>query len=65
MYIEGTFKSINVHIMYMKRPKIPSDIHTAVDQQSRSYENSWWQTLERILEQQAGLDIKSTKKVEA
>jgi len=51
--------------MYMKRPGVPEDIHQTVKQKSRSYEKSWWQTLERILEQEAELEIIETEKVEA
>jgi len=56
MYI---FISVNVHMMYMRRPSIPEDIWQTVNDEARAYENSWRETLERILEQDAKLEIKS------
>jgi len=64
MYIIGTYKKVYVHLMYMERPSVPEEIVETVSEQSRPYETSWWQTLERILEQDADLQIKS-KEVEA
>ena len=49
----------------MKRPNIPDDIYETVQDEARDYDNSWHQTLERILEQKAGLEIKQVKEVEA
>jgi hypothetical protein len=65
MYIIGTFKRSDVHLMYMKRPSIPDEIWEAVDNESRDYEDSWRETLERILEQRANLHIPSKPEVEA
>jgi len=65
MYISSTFKRSDVHIMYMKRPNIPEDIYYAVENEARSYEKHWRETLERILEQEAEIEIKPVKEVEA
>ena len=52
--------------MYMKkRPIIPNEIYETVAQEARPYENDWWATLERILEQDANIEIKSSKEVKA
>jgi hypothetical protein len=51
--------------MYMKRPSIPDEIWEAVDNESRDYEDSWRETLERILEQKANIQIPSKPEVEA
>jgi len=66
MYNISTYKKGDVHNMYMKkRPSIPNEIYETVAQQARPYENDWWATLERILEQEANIEIKSSKEVEA
>jgi len=51
--------------MYMKRPNIPDEIYQTIQDRSRDYENSWRETLERILEQEADIPIKSKSKVKA
>jgi len=45
--------------MYMKRPNVPDAIHQTVKDEAREHENAWHQTLERILEQDANLEIKA------
>jgi len=48
----------------MKRPSIPEEIYKAVQDQAREYEDSWRETLERILEQDADIQIPAKKEVQ-
>jgi hypothetical protein len=65
MYIKRTFISFNEHVMYMRRPSIPEEIHKAVENEAREYEDAWRETLERILEQETDIEIPSKVQVEA
>jgi len=50
--------------MYMRRPSIPEEIYNAVDNKARDYEDSWRETLERILEQDANIEIPTKEQVQ-
>ena len=65
MYTNGTFKSNNVHDMYMRRPSIPDSLYETVQDHAREHDNSWYQALERVLEQKANLEIKETAEATA
>jgi len=65
VYISGTFKRVYEHVMYMRRPSIPEEIFIAVENEARDYEDSWRETLERILEQEASIEIPAKAEVTA
>ena len=57
LYIFGTYISVNVHLMYMRRPSVPDALYEAVEQHARKHDNSWHQALERVLEQKSEVKI--------
>lgn len=65
VYIIRTFLIVDVHLMYMRRPSVPEEIYNAVENEARDYEDSWRETLERILEQDAGIEIPAKAEVNA
>lgn len=54
-----------VPLMYMRRPTIPEPIFQAVKDEANEYDNSWHQTLERVLQQKTDIEIKKLQEVEA